>query len=200
MLSVLWCLAGQILVFIGWLLFGCGGISGWAATSMLIGILGQVILECDFDTRLIKSKSIEEFCTKQKKVYIASILLDLSMLQVIGHYCLGRKTPFILHIIVWLYIIWVMHLLLRDILSLMDIKSIKTIGYASKRKVITANIINRRLINNKYTIWYMKDDAKRIKEVHKKFKQGAKYEVEIIKGHIGEYIVDYKIKGEKKDG
>lgn len=193
MLSVLWCLAGQILVFIGWLLFGCGGISGWAATSMLIGILGQVILECDFDTRLIKSKSIEEFCNKQKKVYIASILLDLSMLQVIGHYFLGRNLQFILHITVWLYIIWVMHLLLRDILSLMDIKSIKTIGYASKRKVITANIINRRLINNKYTIWYMKDDAKRIKEVHKKFKQGAKYEVEIIKGHLGEYIVDYKI-------
>ena len=193
MLSVLWCLAGQILVFIGWLLFGCGGISGWAATSMLIGILGQVILECDFDTRLIKSKSIEEFCNKQKKVYIASIILDLSMLQVIGHYFLGRNLQFILHITVWLYIIWVMHLLLRDILSLMDIKSIKTIGYASKRKVITANIINRRLINNKYTIWYMKDDAKRIKEVHKKFKQGAKYEVEIIKGHLGEYIVDYKI-------
>lgn len=168
---------------------------GWII-QIILAVTWQLINASLFNANIIKSKSIESFGNKQKILYKVSIVMDLLMFSIVVlmfadktvHGTLGFIKIAI--IIGWGF--WTILLLLRDALSLKDLILIEKCNYNHISKTIKVSKIDKHLVNNKYSIWYMKDNDKRKKDIYKSFKIGNSYELSLITIGSGDYIVDFK--------
>lgn len=147
----------------------------------------EMVVSLHFKVDLLKSKSLEDFIENRGVAYKVWII---EVIYIIAGVIAFRINKFISIAIIAVSLVT----FIRDIMNEKDIKTIKECNYATDTKIITVSSSNglSKLVNNKYTLYYMLDEKKRGIDNYKALKIGKSYRVTLLKFAAGDYIIDYK--------
>lgn len=170
-------------------------------SMILLGVLWQKIAAEIMDNNRIKCDTLEDFVKKQRDMYKINIPFDVFMLvtSIFVFITIKNIDVIIKCLIVGAYLFWTILILARDILSLNDLKSMENNKYRVVPRVTKVAKLDKHLVNNKYTIWYLKDSEQRKKKSNELFEIGKSYRLEIVDNGYGSYIVDFKEIDTKSD-
>ena len=191
-------IVGSIFIIIHIILFGFSIVNPKSLEiqllMVLVGVGWQIISARIMDNLRLNSETLEDFVQSRRIMYKLCTIVDAMMLVtvILVFFTQNFMSMAMKLLILGAYTFWVALLLFRDILSLKDLTTMKNSRYRTVTRVVKVSKIDKHLINNKYTIWYLNDKEKRKRDSKYLFKIGKCYRLELIDIGFGSYIVDFE--------
>lgn len=170
--------------------FGCEKsmlLYGYVLWAFVVQLIAIISIPLSFNRNLKKSSSISEFTENIRTMYYVSLLIDIVFISLTFEMLMMQRNIVTWIISVCIYI-WSIMLIIRDCMTIKDIKKMRERNFASTKKVITFKSKSRTMLNKKYSTWFIEDENERNLVLEK----GKKYTIKYMDYTTGEYYISIK--------